>query len=79
MKGPDLDRERSERKLALSDFLALYNEGLPAGFPRASFAFLEQFKKLYPAQFKDGFWSLDLHRKKFMDWLPTHLKSLGPR
>lgn len=78
MKAPDLDRERSERKLPLSVFLSIYNEGLPKGFPRASRAFLEKYKKSYPFQFENGQWSLDLHRKKFMDWLSIHLKSFGP-
>ena len=78
MKGPDLDKERSEKKHTLIDFLKIYNKGIPSGFPRASFSLLEQYKKLFPTQFKiDNLWSLDLHRKKFMDWLPTHLKSIG--
>ena len=77
MKGPDLDRERSERKLPLADFLTAYNEDLPPEFPRASRALLEEFKKQYAIQFKDGgLWSLGLHRKRVMDWLPMHLKSL---
>lgn len=76
MKAPDLDRERSERKLTLPDFLKTYNRGLPEGFPRASSILLEAYKRAYPSQFKDNLWSLDLHRKKFMDWLPQYLKSL---
>ncbi len=79
MKGPDLDRERSEKKHPLGDFLKLYNAGLPPQFPRASAALLEQFKSVYPSQFRaDGLWSLDQHRKKLMDWLPMHLRSLEP-
>lgn len=76
MKGPDPDRERSERKHSLAEFLALYNQGLPTEFPRATIALLAEYESKYAGQFKDGFWSLDLHRKKFMDWLPGHLKSL---
>ena len=76
MKGPDLDKERSEEKHTLSDFLKIYNKGLPLGFPRASASLLDAYKKAYPSQFKaDNAWSLDLHRKKFMDWLTMHLKS----
>jgi hypothetical protein len=77
MKGPDLDKERSEKKHTLADFMKIYNADLPAQFPHASSALLQQYKKVYPSQFKDGFWSLDLHRKKFMDWLTMHLKSIG--
>ena len=78
VKAPDPDKARSERKLSLADFLKLYNKGLPVGFPRASFVFLEEYQRSYPSQFKDGQWSLDLHRKKFMDWLPVHLRSREP-
>lgn len=78
MKGPDLDRERSELKVSTGDFVKRYNTGLPEGFPRASRALLREYQEQYPSQFKpDGMWSLDLHRKKFMDWLPMHLKSVA--
>jgi len=77
VKTPDLDRQRSERKIPLTDFLTCYNEGLPPEFPRASLALLKEFKRVYPTHFKDdGLWSLDAHRKRVMDWLPAHLKSL---
>jgi len=76
MKRHDVDRERSERKHSQAEFLTLYNEGLPGDFPRATSALLVVYQDQYPGQFRDGFWSLDLHRKKFMDWLPGYLKSL---
>ncbi|MDD3531360.1 MAG: hypothetical protein PHV99_02100 [Candidatus Pacebacteria bacterium] len=76
MRGPDLDKERSEEKHSLADFVKFYNAGLPAGFPRATAALLTEYRSKNKDQFKGGFWSLDLHRKKFMDWLPGHLKSL---
>lgn len=78
MKGPDLDRERGEKKRSQPEFLRMYNEGLPPGFPRATTATLAEYKKRYRGQFKDGLWSFELHRKKFMDWLPMYLKSLEP-
>lgn len=78
MRTPDLDRERSEKKLTLADFLKSYNSNLPEGFPSASTAFLNEFKKTYPSLFKEeGVWSLDQHRKKVMDWLPAHTKSFA--
>ncbi len=77
MKAPDLDKERSEKKLTVADFLKSYNDSLPKDFPRASLPVLEKFKKNYPALFKtDNEWTLDQHRKKLMDWLPQHLTSL---
>jgi len=78
MKTPDLDRARSEKKLTLPAFLKSYNEDLPAQFPQVSDSHLREFKKTFPTLFKeDSSWSLDQHRKKVMDWLPLHLKSLS--
>jgi hypothetical protein len=79
MQGRDLDRERSEQMHTRASFLKIYNDGLPPQFPRASLALLSHYQAAYPGQFKaGGLWSLDVHRKKFMDWLPMHLKSLEP-
>ena len=76
MRGPDLDRERSERKLTLAQFLASYNEGLPLEYPRASAPLLKEFSASYPELFKEGaVWSLDQHRKRVMDWLPAHVRA----
>ncbi len=76
MKTPDLDRERSEESLTLSNFLKSYNHVLPLEFPRASLALLREFKKTHDTLFKSGdAWSLDQHRKKVMDWLPSRLKA----
>jgi len=76
MKAPDLEKERSERKLTQADFLETYNQDLPETFPRASNDTLKIFKTTFPAIFKEqDTWSLDQHRKKFMDWLPQHIKS----
>jgi len=76
MKAPDLDKERSERKLSLPEFLKTYNESLPAGFPPASLPFLREFKKTYSGLFSgEDAWSLDRHRKKFMDWRPQRTQN----
>lgn len=74
MRTPDLDRERSEKKRSLVDFLALYNENLPEAFPKASTGLLEEFRSIHKALFSRGgnVWSLDQHRRKVMDWLRTH-------
>jgi len=75
MKTPDLDRERSERKLSLTDFLKSYNKDLPDGFPPASLPVLREFRKTYSGLFKgENTWSLDKHRKKFMDWRPQRTR-----
>jgi len=75
MRGPDLDRERCEKKLSLPEFLAMYNEGLPEAYPRASSSLLKEFKSTHGELFKhQDTWSLDQHRKRLMDWLPNYLR-----
>lgn len=74
MKSRDLDRERSEMLVTLSDFLDSYNKTIPTQFPRASAALLKEFKSMHTSLFKHAdLWSLDQHRKKVMDWLPQRL------
>lgn len=75
MKGPDLDRERSEKELTLREFLAAYNEGLPPEYPRATAPLLKKFSGAYPTLFKEGTWSLGQHRKRVMDWLPSYVRA----
>lgn len=76
LKLPDLEKERSERRLSPDEFLAHYNNDLPGNFPRASLELLDEFKKQNPSFFKGkSTWSLGEHRKKFMDWLPQHIRA----
>lgn len=70
MRTPDLDRERSEKKRTLADFVALYNENLPTLFPRATEELLKEFRTGHKGLFPAGKgWTLDQHRRKVMDWL----------
>lgn len=72
MRTPDLDRERSEEKRSLANFLKQYNKNLPDAFPPATAALLRLFKKEHASLFQNGSeWSLDQHRKKVMDWLTS--------
>lgn len=75
MKESPRKIRESEIQVTLADFLKLYNQGIPESFPRASAALLKKYKDEHTAFFKHGeMWSLDLHRKKVMDWLPYNLK-----
>lgn len=75
MKAPDLDKVRSEKTHTLVEFLKLYNQDLPAVFPRVSAALLAEFRSTHPSFFKSyDVWSLELHRKKVMDWLQLNTK-----
>lgn len=71
IKPVDKEKERSERKRSAEEFIKSYNKNLPARFTKATMEHVRAFQKAYPALF-DGkqSWSLDRHRKKFMDWLP---------
>jgi hypothetical protein len=64
----------NELQIPLADFLKFYNSNLPIAFPKASAALLKKYKKDHEGFFKHGeLWSLDLHRKKILDWLPYNL------
>ncbi|OGZ08165.1 MAG: hypothetical protein A3D65_03420 [Candidatus Lloydbacteria bacterium RIFCSPHIGHO2_02_FULL_50_13] len=53
-----------------------YNKSIPAEFPRASVKSLKRFQAMHPGLFKNGNeWSIDKHRKKLMDWLPSYSDS----
>ena len=65
----------SQKQISLVEFLESYNRNMPISFPRASVELLKKFKETHIALFKNGdFWTLDLHRKKLMDWLPRNTK-----
>ena len=54
-------------------FLQNYNENIPVAFPRASTKTLEKFQSTHPMLFKESReWTIDKHRKKFMDWLVSN-------
>ncbi|MFT5180074.1 MAG: hypothetical protein ACI9GH_000393, partial [Candidatus Paceibacteria bacterium] len=75
MKAPDPDKEKGEKKTSINEFMKFYNENLPSAFPRATLPFLKEFRKSYSGLFKgENSWSLDVHRKKFMDWRPQKVK-----
>jgi len=77
MRAPDPHREQSERKLSVNDFLKFYNRNLPPRFPRASLSYLKEFRRTHSGLFKyENSWSLDQHRKKFMDWTPQRTKNI---
>lgn len=53
-------------------FMEEYNKSIPASFPRASVNILKQFQALHPILFRNSDqWSIDRHRKRVMDWLPS--------
>ncbi len=78
IKPIDLEKERSEKKRSIDDFIVSYNKNLPADFPHATLSASLEFKRLHPSFFKgNSSWSLEHHRKKYMDWLPQYIKSIS--
>lgn len=52
-----------------ADFMELYNQTIPVGFPRVTEALLKKFRNEHPPLFKEGeLWSMDKHRKEVVDW-----------
>jgi len=66
------DLEINRLSTPLASFMESYNKSAPGSFPRASVDSLKQFQETYPTLFKNGEWSIDKHRKKFMDWFSSH-------
>lgn len=70
MKNKELELNQVRTSLAV--FMESYNKSIPVSFPRASVKILKQFQTLHPVLFKHSDeWSIDKHRKKVMDWLPS--------
>ena len=54
-------------------FVEYYNKNIPQAFPQATISALEKFQSSHPDLFKrNGKWTIDRHRKKFMDWFASH-------
>lgn len=59
-------------KVSLMVFIDYYNQHIPEGFPKASEAILNKFKETHSSLFSgDNNWTIDKHRKKLMDWIPS--------
>lgn len=63
------DLEVNQDTVSLATFKALYNKSVPESFPDASLKLLREFHAAHPTLFKGkDKWSIDRHRKRFMDW-----------
>lgn len=59
--------------ISLASFMETYNTNAPTNSPRASAENLKQFQEHSPSLFKSKTsWSIDKHRKRFMDWIYSH-------
>jgi len=72
MRGKNHELELNQTGTTLAIFMESYNKSIPVSFPHASVKALKQFQILHPLLFKHGDkWSIDRHRKRLMDWLPS--------
>ena len=72
MKRDTKQQEINEALVSLASFGEAYNGMLPVGFPRATDKILREFQLAYASLFRNGdSWSIDKHRKRFMDWHST--------
>ena len=70
MKNNEL--ELNQVKTPLLNFMESYNKSIPISFPKVSVKILKNFQSLHPILFKHSDeWSIDKHRKRVMDWLPS--------
>ena len=70
------DLEKNQDTISLESFLEMYNKSVPGRFPSASVKALKQFQETYPSLFKkQDEWSIDRHRKRFMDWSFSNRKA----
>ena len=73
MKHVDKEQEANEALVSPAVFTEFYNKTIPLGWPRASVKALRQFQIAHPLLFRNGdAWSIDKHRKRFMDWLASY-------
>ena len=72
-KQRNIQQELNEAGTTSMIFMESYNKNLPQGFRIASLKILEKFQAAHPMLFKDGGeWSIDKHRKRFMDWISSY-------
>lgn len=53
----------------IDTFIKEYNLLFNVPADKADRSICEQYKTEHPNEFKNGDWSIDRHRKRFMDWM----------
>ena len=64
----------NETPLTAAQFMESFNANMPAGYPHVTLKIMEHFKLAHQNLFKKpDVWTLDLHRKRMIEWLPQHV------
>ena len=62
-------------EVSIDVFIHYYNQNIPASFPRATIEALKEFQATHSALFDNNkTWTVDKHRRRLMDWLPSYHK-----
>jgi hypothetical protein len=69
------EQEVNFDELSLEEFILYYNQNIPASFPKATKEALEEFQETHDSLFEDNkAWTIDKHRRRVIDWLPSYNK-----
>ncbi|MFC1594953.1 hypothetical protein ACFL3E_00815 [Patescibacteria group bacterium] len=75
MKYKNDELEKNLLSTSSAVFMENYNKTIPKSFPKATSEVLKQFQIDCPNLFKKkDIWSIDKHRKRFMDWFSSQQK-----
>ena len=70
MRTKNKDWEANQAMTTMASFMANYNKNAPECFPKATVEYVRKFQAAHASLFKNADeWTIDKHRKKFMDWL----------
>lgn len=59
--------------MTLDEFQTYYNKATPLAMPRATKEALVEFQTTHSSLFDEGgLWTIDKHRRRVMDWLPSY-------
>ena len=59
--------------MTLADFVHYYNKTTPMAMPRATKEALVEFQTTHATLFDESkMWTIDKHRRRVMDWLPSY-------
>jgi hypothetical protein len=64
----------NETPLTATEFLESFNSNMPLGYPHVTLDIMKKFQQAHQSLFKKpNIWTLELHRKRMIQWLPQNL------
>jgi len=69
------EQEVNFNELSMEEFILYYNQNIPISFPEATKEALKEFQETHASLFdKSKAWTIDKHRRRVIDWLPSYNK-----